>query len=721
MSKKTLPTYYYLDHFREFLDYIQGPCVNLLTGPQHDWLARWYALDKPKQCIIARIANRKHSLIALRSLDYSEIPNWQQHTQLLLDANWLRRFQACDLHHIIPHFTKPELMSLFNTDDSIQISSSTSKAGMVECALSQLTYPHFERTDLLNQYLIRDFDPTLEYFLFMFFGHIKGTLSRFSMRDLGVMRTRKDRAVAQARFTTRAEAQSAFYYANWRRDLHQCKNQLPLRQSLTDLIEAVGSLARQYKDECLWLLGKAYLAVDRDYAMTALALSHGDKAQEKWIRECYKHGDKHSVKLKLEALIDDPPSEELVIFAKDFLARKYHQKRTNQLTDMLQNAPIKLLIDSQHINQVENGVVDFYLRKGIHAVRTENTLWLSLFGLVYWEMIYEEDTRGLANEFDIRSNVLVENRLYQDHAQSIETRLEMLNERDALINFLLKQVSRHYGKVTTLFHWHSRLLDKLMLFLQYSPVARCISMLRIMAKDFHGFKDGFPDIMVIEQEQLRFEEIKAPGDQLRRNQLISLTKLQEVGYRVQITRVEWFRDPMQPYVVVDIETTGGKSGYHRITEIGMVKRINGETVAEWQSLINPLRHIPKHITALTGINNQMVADAPCFAEVADAIEAFTQGCVFVAHNVNFDYGFIKHEFERLDRFYRRPKMCTVREMRKAFPGLKSYSLANLTDYFNIDMQRHHRAMSDANAAAELLQLVHTKLDSTPPSSNLSSG
>jgi len=299
---------------------------------------------------------------------------------------------------------------------------------------------------------------------------------------------------------------------------------------------------------------------------------------------------------------------------------------------------------------------------------------------------------------------LIENRLYLDHQDLVEKTLQHFSNKSTAKKFLLQQVSNHHGKISTLLHWHAHLLDNIFLLFEHSPIEYCVELLRLMAKDFTSLKDGFPDIMVIEQGQLRFEEIKAPGDQLRRNQLVSLNKLQDVGYQVQITRVEWFRDPMQPYVIVDIETTGGRASHHRITEIGMVKRINGETVAQWQSLINPQRHIPSNITALTGIDDSMVADAPLFSEVADRIEEFTEGCIFVAHNVNFDYGFFKHEFERLDRFYRRPKLCTVREMRKAFPGLGSYSLANLTDYFGIEMQRHHRAMSDALAAAELLLL-----------------
>jgi DNA polymerase-3 subunit epsilon len=185
-----------------------------------------------------------------------------------------------------------------------------------------------------------------------------------------------------------------------------------------------------------------------------------------------------------------------------------------------------------------------------------------------------------------------------------------------------------------------------------------------------------------------------------------MNTLQDAGFDVRICRVEWFIDPMQPYVVVDVETTGGKQPQHRITEIGAVKMINGEIVDKWSSLINPQRNISSFITKLTGISNDMVTDAPLFSEVADSLTGFMQNCIFVAHNVNFDYGFIKQEYQRLERNFAMPKLCTVREMRKYFPGHKSYSLGNLCETYGISLKSHHRALCDAEAAAVLLKMIH---------------
>ena len=104
----------------------------------------------------------------------------------------------------------------------------------------------------------------------------------------------------------------------------------------------------------------------------------------------------------------------------------------------------------------------------------------------------------------------------------------------------------------------------------------------------------------------------------------------------------------------------------------------------------------------------MVKDAPLFSEVADSLSEFMQNCVFVAHNVNFDYGFFKQEYQRIDRYFKMPKLCTVRETRKYFPGLKSYSLGNLCATFEIPLESHHRALCDAEAAAALLKMILNK-------------
>ncbi|WP_459626604.1 3'-5' exonuclease [Bradyrhizobium diazoefficiens] len=167
-------------------------------------------------------------------------------------------------------------------------------------------------------------------------------------------------------------------------------------------------------------------------------------------------------------------------------------------------------------------------------------------------------------------------------------------------------------------------------------------------------------------------------------------------------------DPEQDYVVVDIETTGSWSNGDRITEIGAVKVRNHRVVDEWHSLLNPQRSIPAKIVQLTGITNEMVRDAPLFAEVADRFMEFMGDGIFVAHNVSFDYGFLAYEFERIGRRFRFPKLCTCAGMRRRYPGHKSYGLGKLCEIYGISLDNHHRALCDARASAQLLNLINQK-------------
>lgn len=159
------------------------------------------------------------------------------------------------------------------------------------------------------------------------------------------------------------------------------------------------------------------------------------------------------------------------------------------------------------------------------------------------------------------------------------------------------------------------------------------------------------------------------------------------------------------YAIVDIETTGGRASRDKITEIAIVLHDGEDIIDTYETLINPECSIPYGITELTGINQEMVADAPRFYEVARKIVEMTEDCIFVAHNVRFDYGFIRAEFQRLGFSYVRKQLCTVRLSRKTIPGLGSYGLSNLIRYMGIEVDNRHRAMGDALATAELFRRI----------------
>jgi DNA polymerase-3 subunit epsilon len=159
------------------------------------------------------------------------------------------------------------------------------------------------------------------------------------------------------------------------------------------------------------------------------------------------------------------------------------------------------------------------------------------------------------------------------------------------------------------------------------------------------------------------------------------------------------------YAIVDIETTGGHASANGITEVSVFVHDGQKVVKHFETLINPQQPIPSYITALTGINNPMVADAPPFDEIADVLFDILHDKVFIAHNVNFDYSFIRHHLKQSGYDLAVKKLCTVRLGRKVFPGLPSYSLGNLCRSLKISIENRHRAGGDAKATVKLFEYM----------------
>ncbi|REJ77233.1 MAG: hypothetical protein DWQ47_12625 [Acidobacteria bacterium] len=168
------------------------------------------------------------------------------------------------------------------------------------------------------------------------------------------------------------------------------------------------------------------------------------------------------------------------------------------------------------------------------------------------------------------------------------------------------------------------------------------------------------------------------------------------------------------FVVFDLETTGAKAPPCRITEIGAFRVSGGAITGEYHSLVNPGIPIPEFITGLTGINDEMVKDAPPFTDLANGLLDFIGDSVLVAHNAPFDMRFLNHEIGLVHGKYKvaNPHLCTVRLSRKLIPGIENHKLATVANYYSIDLTNHHRASHDARATArifiKLLDLLSEK-------------
>ncbi|MEX2177947.1 MAG: 3'-5' exonuclease [Gemmatimonadaceae bacterium] len=158
------------------------------------------------------------------------------------------------------------------------------------------------------------------------------------------------------------------------------------------------------------------------------------------------------------------------------------------------------------------------------------------------------------------------------------------------------------------------------------------------------------------------------------------------------------------YAVVDVETTGGRVyGGDRIMEIGIVHIRDGVMSTAADLLINPQRDIPPFVSRLTGIRWDTVSEAPTFGDIADNVLDALEGCVFVAHNVRFDWRFLNMELRRATgRTLHNRQLCTVKFARKLLTHLRRRNLDSLAWHYEVPIVGRHRAGGDARATAQVL-------------------
>lgn len=160
-----------------------------------------------------------------------------------------------------------------------------------------------------------------------------------------------------------------------------------------------------------------------------------------------------------------------------------------------------------------------------------------------------------------------------------------------------------------------------------------------------------------------------------------------------------------PVVFVDIETTGGSYRNSRILEIAIIRFENGMITREFSTILDPETYIPSSITALTGIKSSDIKGMPLFADIADEISELMDNAVFIAHNVRFDYSFIKQEFANIGMNFSPKLLCTVRLSRALYAAQKGHSLAKLIERHSIPVTERHRALEDARAMLHFTQIA----------------
>ncbi|RVU33492.1 DNA polymerase III subunit epsilon [Rheinheimera riviphila] len=758
-SQLQLPPDYYLTHFRDLLAVLHSRYHSVLLPKHLQLIEKFQQLPLTAQRLWVRLLNRKGLVFALKDVEYDEVPDQAAAVAMLFHAGLLDRpSTAEDLADWLQRANKEHLLELVTLaggelDPVLPVLKKASTKPQIQQYIEQhqlLTPGSIQLWSEQHGELVALRAQTeLQYLYFLYFGRFETSLTAFTLRDLGILPGSGFKQEFQARYTDRDQALAAFAYARLKPQLQTLQQgwksldllaqEAALRQWQQQMLawpEPLDDRTRLQREALCTALGRLtekllthvsgdVVLIDDAHrqraALTQLAIgfyqqSASYPASERLLRLFYANRTDpqmaQAMQQQLQQMLDNPSCDDELWFARDFASRKLQQKPTSDLTDFLRSAAT-ITLDELYLGQTERGAVQYFKQQGYQAFHAENELWLGLFGLLLWQPLFESEQSAIYNEFERRPRDLTSGEFYQRQQALIEQQIALLDDPAVAVKQLLKTYSAQFQKANAVFSWHPDLAAMLPLLVHGAPAGTLSKIIRQMAQDFRRCSSGFPDLLLARESaagtpEIQLVELKAVGDSLRRNQLTRLMSLREFGFAVSLMQVQWWQSPDRVYVVIDVETTGGKAENDRITDIAAYKVQYGEIIDEFSSLVNPQRRIPYFIQKLTGITNEMVASAPLFSEIAAKLSEFIGDSIFVAHNVNFDYGFVRAELGRCGYPLQLPKFCTVVQMRRAYPGLASYSLGKLAQHFEIPLHNHHRAAADARATVELLKLIQAK-------------
>jgi DNA polymerase-3 subunit epsilon len=212
---RDLPPFYYHTHFNEFMKFITGACASLLDESDLRFIEHFNALSKDCQCLVVRFINRKSIFIKPDTYDYTEIDNIEDNLQLLHAHHWFVDVETKQVQELLQHLTKDEIIETIDEINTLSPSPVSYKKSSPKGQLINLLQETANNTELCDTSVVKsywqgNFERPIQYFLYLYFGNFRSKLNQFSMRDLGVMRTRKEQAQVMARFDDIESAKSSF-------------------------------------------------------------------------------------------------------------------------------------------------------------------------------------------------------------------------------------------------------------------------------------------------------------------------------------------------------------------------------------------------------------------------------------------------------------------------------------------------------------------------------
>lgn len=548
-----LPPKYYLTNFLYLLDFVQEKSAHLLTNREYRFIAAFNELSENAKCLFIRFVNRRKVFFKTTQLVYPEIEQIPNVLQELIEKQFITPLAT---HHhekilyLLEIFTKNELIELIKQTGT-KPNRQDKKSSQTVWILENITFEVLvEFIGTKNLIIKQDYEEEVEFLMYLFFGNLSMDMTRFVIRDLGhVQYEQFDEKKFTAYFKSRKEAEDklkmekAHLHFGFLSVLYSgielydwFISQLPDWQYLSE------SAQRIFDRLCLELgkiLEKNKLETE---ALKIYQYTAKPPSIERQIRLLHKLGYIQEALILCKKLEMNPLNPEEKLFALDFrkkLEKQGSEKATSKTTTQWLKQAESISIDASFEYNVELGTLEYFKNQGFEGVFTENYLWNALFGILFWDIIFDENQDAIHHPFQFAPSDLRRDNFWEKRQAQLLERTALLEDDEQFFLHIQQVISTKKGKANPFVFWHEDLFFHLTKCYELLDSDQLGIVLLEMAKNLKEYTKGFPDLFIWNNETYCFIEVKSPNDHLSAHQVFWLSFFKEVGIQAKVLKVNF--------------------------------------------------------------------------------------------------------------------------------------------------------------------------------------
>lgn len=552
-----LPPKYYHDYFGYVLEFVRKMYTPVLNESEKQFLHDYQHLSEDAQCLFIRFSNRSKSFFRVQSLAYAEIKDIPAVLEELLEKKFIE--SLCDQHvdravEIMDLFTKPEHLQLTRSlGPDIMPAKSIKKPDLVRWLLHEYDFLELLALICENEAVVKVcYEAEVMLMKFLFFGNRHADMTEFVVRDLGHVRFQSfDEEHLAIQFETRKDVDDTLMVSLMKETFDELKQELPPEEIFDWFMNWQTGISGTLSTKALpayhlyvlrvgaWLERKKMLS----QALTTYQLTNDAPSRERRVRLLYNLGFTDEALALCEEIKENPKNADERFFCLDFHERILNKKkRTVKRTTQALKSADAIEVPVMYRYQVELGAIHYYRNQGFQAFFSENEPWRSLFGLLFWDIIYDTNVQAIHNPLQrVPSDFFLPDFYFKRSAQ-LKSRMALADTREAIEKMVTETYQEKFGITNVLVSWYEGSLEKVLTLISLLTPDQIHAILLEIAYNLRENTRGFPDLLVWNETEYAFIEIKSPTDHLSSRQLHWQHFFAEIGVQSRIVRVNWIKD-----------------------------------------------------------------------------------------------------------------------------------------------------------------------------------